>query len=344
MTTDCNNENKSPIPHNERERLQELASYNILDSLPEQEYEDIAVISAHICQMPISIVALIDENRKWHKSKVGIAKDSVPREITICAHTIMKNEVLVVNDTHQHEVLRHVGMVTKPPFVRFYAGVPLINAAGFPLGTLCVVDTKPNQINEFQLNTLKALARQVITLLELRRNLSQLKQQKNELTSLSQTDDLSKLNNRRVLNAELSKELLRSRRYGKSFALIMLDLDYFKALNDKFGHACGDEAITKIGQLLKQQSRETDCCIRYGGDEFIILMPDTDAVQAIDVSNRISQSITKSGGALATLTASIGVAVVENFTVSEESILALADECVYLAKKQGRNQIVSKVN
>jgi len=335
-----NNNIKSPIPKNESERLLELKSYDIVDSFPEDEYDDIALISSHICKTPIATVALIDETRKWHKSKVGINKESVPREIAICSHTIMNDEILVVNDTHLHHQFCNIGMVTKPPFVRFYAGVPLINASGFALGTLCVIDTKPNQLNDFQINALKALGRQVITLLELRRNLAHLEKQKHELVALSQTDDLSNLFNRRVLSRELSKELKRSNRYGGSFALMMLDLDYFKILNDKHGHAYGDKAIVQLGKLLKEKSRETDCCIRYGGDEFIILMPHTNAVQAIEVSERIRQSIDESGGVLDTLSASIGIAIVEEFNVSEKSILALADDCVYLAKEKGRNQIV----
>ncbi|PAJ74953.1 hypothetical protein CJF42_07705 [Pseudoalteromonas sp. NBT06-2] len=334
------NKNKSPIPTNESERLLELESYNIVDSLPEDEYDDIVLISSHICNTPIAIVALIDETRKWHKSKVGINKESVPRDIAICSHTILNDEILVVNDTHLNEKFCNIGMVTKAPFVRFYAGVPLINTSGFALGTLCVLDTKPNQLNDFQINSLKALARQVITLLELRRNLAQLEKQKHELFALSQTDDLSNLFNRRVLSRELSKELKRSVRYGGNFALMMLDLDYFKILNDKYGHAYGDKAIQKIGKLLKEKSRDTDCCIRYGGDEFIILMPNTNAEQAIYVSERIRQSIDKSGGALDTLSASIGIVIVQQFDVSEKSILALADDCVYLAKEQGRNQII----
>lgn len=342
MDTNSKSVHKSPRPKNEKERLKELESYNIIDSLPEKEYDDIALISAHICETPISTVALIDKTRKWHKSKVGINKEFLPRDFTICSHTIMDDKILVVDDTLLHQDFRHIGMVTKSPFVRFYAGVPLINSAGFALGTLCVVDIKPNKLNEFQISALKALARQIIALMELRRSVTQLEEQKKELFALSQTDDLSNLFNRRALTSELSKELQRSRRYGGGFALMMLDIDYFKALNDKYGHGYGDKAIKQLGKLLKDKSRETDCCTRYGGDEFIILMPNTNTQQAIDVGNRICKDINESGCALETLSASIGIVIVERFDVCEKSILALADSCVYLAKEQGRNRVISQ--
>ena len=139
-----------PVPSNEKNRITALEKYNILNSLPEQEYDDITLISAHICQMPIATIAMIDGTRKWHKSKTGIQKEFVPRAISICSHTIMQDDLLEVADTHQHEEFRHIGMVTQPPYVRFYAGVPLINAEGHALGTLCVVDDKPNKLNDFQ--------------------------------------------------------------------------------------------------------------------------------------------------------------------------------------------------
>lgn len=158
-----------PVPINESDRLNELARYHILDTMPEQEYDDIAALAARVCGTPMSTVALVDRDRKWHKAKFGVSTDFVPREISICAHTIMGDSPLIVPDTHEHEVFSRVGMVTNPPFVRFYAGIPLINPNGFALGTLCVIDKLPHSLNDSQLTALNALARQLVTLLELRR-------------------------------------------------------------------------------------------------------------------------------------------------------------------------------
>jgi GAF domain-containing protein len=178
--SDNNSQKDLLLSDNELSRLEEIDSYHILDTLPEQEYDDIAMLSAQICQTPISTVAIVDETRKWHKAQFGLAKDSGPRDFAICSHTILSEGMLIVEDTHLHPILCHIGMVTNPPFVRFYAGVPLINSEGFALGTLCVVDTKPNSLNDYQMKALNALARQVVALLELRKSLKvsqQLQQQ-----------------------------------------------------------------------------------------------------------------------------------------------------------------------
>jgi len=335
------------LPDNELSRLQEISSYHILDTLPEQEYDDIAMLSAQICHTPISTVAIVDETRKWHKAKFGLDKDSVPRDFAICSHTILNDEILLVEDTHLDPIFCNIGMVANPPFVRFYAGVPLINSEGFALGTLCVVDTKPNSLNGFQIRALKALARQTVALLELRKSLkvSQDLQQKivdknRQLQALSQTDDLSNLYNRRVLDRELSHELKRSKRYGGEFSLMMLDIDNFKQLNDTKGHSVGDKAIVAIAQLLQLESRDTDFCIRFGGDEFIILMSSTTAKQAMDMASRIKNRVEMQISSLAGLTVSIGVAHVDSFNITEQDILELADHCLYQAKANGRNAIV----
>lgn len=331
----------------EHARLTEIASYNILDTLPEQEYDDIAMLSAQICHTPMSTVAILDDTRKWHKAKIGMTKDSVPRDFAICSYTICRKEMLVVEDTHKHDVFKDIGMVTNPPHVRFYAGVPLINSNGFALGTLCVVDSKPNSLNDYQKNALEALARQTVALLELRKSLlisealqERVSLQNSQLQSLSQTDELTKLYNRRVLDRELTHELKRSKRYGGEFSLLMLDIDNFKQLNDSQGHGVGDIALRAIAKLLQQESRDTDFCIRFGGDEFMVLMSNTNAEQALDIAHRIRIRVDGEAHALSNLTLSIGIAHVDNFDLNECDIVKLADQGLYRAKRAGRNQVV----
>ncbi|MGB0833464.1 MAG: sensor domain-containing diguanylate cyclase [Psychrobium sp.] len=328
-------------------RLQEIESYEILDTLPEQEYDDIALLSAQICNTPMSTVAIVDESRKWHKAKYGLDKEYVPRDFAICSHTICDDKMLIVEDTHQHDVFKHIGIVNNPPYVRFYAGVPLINEAGHALGTLCVIDTKPNSLTQYQQQALQALARQTMALLELRKALAisqhlekRVSEQNRQLKALSQTDELTDLFNRRVLDRELSRELKRSKRYGGEFSLLMMDVDNFKQLNDSQGHATGDLALIAIAKLLKQESRDTDFCIRFGGDEFMLLMSNTNAKQAQDIACRIRQRVAQHQGVLVDLTLSIGVAHIEQFDLSECDILKLADQGLYRAKRQGRNQTV----
>lgn len=334
-------------PENEKTRLQEVNSYNILDTIPEQEYDDIAMLSAQICHTPASTVAILDENRKWHKAKHGLDKDSVPRSFSICSHTILGDDLLIVEDTHQHNIFKNIGMVTNPPFVRFYAGVPLVNSEGYALGTLCVIDTKPNSINDYQKSALKALARQTVALLELRKSLAtsedlqqKILEKNAQLESLSQTDDLTNLYNRRVLERELSRELRRSQRYGGEFSLMMLDVDHFKALNDTEGHAVGDQALINIAKLIQREARNTDFCIRYGGDEFMILMSNTNAAQALKIGSRVRLSVERHKADLSNLTVSIGIAHIDSFELDSEQVLCLADKSLYAAKEQGKNRVV----
>jgi len=171
------------LPKNEQERLASLSEYKILDTRPEQEYDDIVKIIAHICDVPIALIALLDQKRKWHKAKCGTEATGSPREITICSYTITQSETLIIPDTHLDNRFNELDVVTKPPYVRFYAGVPLINKEGYAIGTLCLIDTKPNTLTSQQQESLEAMARQVLRLLESRRMTFELEKQKDKAES-----------------------------------------------------------------------------------------------------------------------------------------------------------------
>lgn len=159
------------IPENELERLRDLNSYSILDTLPESEYEEITKLAAMICQVPIALISLIDNDRQWFKSHFGINVSETPRSLAFCAHAINHpNEVLAVPDARLDERFKDNPLVTSNPSVTSYTGVPLVSTAGYPLGTLCVIDTKPKEMNNEQIEALKALSNQVIRLFELRKS------------------------------------------------------------------------------------------------------------------------------------------------------------------------------
>jgi two-component system NtrC family sensor kinase len=157
-------------------RVAVLEKYAILDTEPEQAFDDLTLLASYVCKTPIALISLVDEDRQWFKSKVGMAASETPREVAFCSVAIQQPDVMVVPDTLQDERFCNNPLVISEPRIRFYAGAPLINEDGYALGTLCVIDRTPRQISQDQKEALQALSRLVLAQLEFRRNLRLLKE------------------------------------------------------------------------------------------------------------------------------------------------------------------------
>lgn len=140
----------SPLPENEKERLEAIRSLHILDTEAELDFDGIVELATQLCDSPISIITLIDERRQWFKAKTGLDIKETHRNLSFCAHAIHNNDVMVVCDTLQDERFFDNPLVTGDPYIRFYAGMPLCTSEGYKLGTLAVLDRKPNDLNEQQ--------------------------------------------------------------------------------------------------------------------------------------------------------------------------------------------------
>lgn len=350
-----------PVPAAEGERLSELDSFSILDTLPEQAYDDITYLASQICDTPIALVSFVDADRQWFKSRVGLGMAETPRDEAFCAHAIVDpDEVLVVPDATADPRFVDNPLVAGDPDIRFYAGAPLVTSTGNALGTICVIDRVPRELTPDQRAALEALSRQVMAQLELRRERAQaervasertryaalleeyqriLERDIEEMSELSITDPLTGLKNRRAFLDRLQEELARCARYGEPLAVALVDVDHFKRVNDAFGHTVGDAVLSQVADVLRHSVRTTDLVARFGGEEFVVLLPSTDTEGAHVLAERLRQAIEAEPWDGATVTVSVGVAVTTAGTEHPDEFVAAADVAMYAAKQAGRNRV-----
>jgi GAF domain-containing protein len=192
------------VAHNETKRLKVLWQYDVLDTVPEEVFDDLTELAARICEAPMALISLVDEDRQWFKSKVGVTMNETSRDVSFCAHAIRQEGLFVVPDAAKDPRFANNPLVTSDPKIRFYAGAPLITPDGHALGSLCVIDKVPRELRLDQQQALLILARHVMTQLELRRHareLAEVRQAREEVK-----DELAEA---RAEAAQLKRELAR---------------------------------------------------------------------------------------------------------------------------------------
>ncbi len=453
----------APLPQNEQERLAKLKEYNILDSEPEAVFDNMVQLASYICQTPIAAISLIDSNRQWFKSIVGINAKETPRDIAFCAHTILQDDAFVIPDALKDERFFDNPLVTEGPGIRFYAGVPLITSNGYHLGTLCVIDTVARELQGEQLDAIKILADSVTAHLDLRLShvairkyvdklqisatifdsaneamivtdadnkfitvnpaftaltgyspddvigktpkilksgrqdrtfYRQMWQKLNgqgswdgelwnkrkdgeeyaewlsikviynedgskkmhvalfsDVTEQKEADEiiwqqanydlLTQLPNRQLFHDRLKHEIKISHRKKMSFALLFIDLDFFKSVNDTMGHDVGDLLLANVAKRISAVVRESDTVARMGGDEFTAILPH---IESADDARRVAQAIVETlaqpfhlNGEVITISASIGVSLYPQNAKDSKELMQHADKAMYKVKEQGRN-------
>ena len=349
------------LPDNEQERIEALRSLDILDTDPEPEFDELVKLAAELCDTPIGAVTLVDEHRQWLKAVVGLSVRETPRDVSFCSHSILEPVMFVVEDAEKDERFAANPLVTGYPGVRFYAGMPVIGPGGLPMGALCVIDRVPRSLTTQQRSALEILARQVSSLMELRIERkalrsalvekeamvaaldlarAELEAANRRLEELATTDALTGLRNRRSFDERLVDEFESSKRWMRPLSIALLDIDDFKKRNDQFGHAAGDTALREVASLLRTAVRRSDIAVRYGGEEFAILMPGADVAQAAVLAFRLLASVKTGNWEHGALTFSIGVSSMNlEADLSGVAMVSRADKALYAAKRQGKNQV-----
>lgn len=300
-----------------------LERLEILDTDPEPEFEKITSLVKSVFDVPIAAVSMIDRDRQWFKSIQGLDVTQTPRGIAFCDHTIRSTECLVVSDATQDPRFAENPLVIGPPYIRAYMGVPLITPDGYAIGSLCAIDRKPREFTPDRRLILASFADLVMNELELRQ--------------VASCDGLTRLANRLSFDRELTRVF---QKFPEA-ALVMLDLDRFKAINDSYGHRAGDEVIKAVAGILRERCPEAGCTARLGGEEFAVLLPGHDAGSAMLLAQSIREAIEHarlSRYPQITFTASLGVATRAGH-IDPDRWMVAADGALYAAKAAGRNRV-----
>ena len=310
---------KPDIPQDEGVRLKALRSLDVLDTPSEERFDRLTRLAKRMFDVPIALVSLVDENRQWFKSCIGLNVSETPRDISFCGHAILDNEIFIIPDAIKDERFSDNPLVLNEPYIRFYAGCPLRYLDGSMLGTLCIIDTQPRVLNEEDLDALKDLA--------------ELAEHELMAVQLATQDELTNISNRRGFIKLAQHGLDICARHNISASLVFFDLNKFKSINDIFGHAEGDTALIAFSDHMKNTFRNSDVIGRLGGDEFAVLLTDTSLEPAEKTISRFRVSIehyNKESNLGYEISFSEGIVAIDHEkNISLESLLGQADSLMY---------------
>ena len=337
-------------------RLEAVRGIGLLDTPSEDCFDRLTRLAAKLTDAPAAFVTLVDRDRDFYKSSYGfdepLASERQLEGRTLCHYAIVTEVPLVLDDVTQEVVFRDVPIVQSLG-VRAYIGIPLVTEGGQVIGSFCAVDFKPKQWSERDIDILTDLARSTMREIDLRRLVqelastnAQLVEQMETITALNQKlevlstiDALTGLNNRRAFEDSLAQELALVDRRSTPLSLVIVDVDHFKIINDTYGHATGDKVLQAIAALLTQSARAIDVVARIGGEEFAVILPNTDAASASVVAERMRAAVANDAELNMSLTISLGIAtLLKQETAS--SLFVRADKAMYAAKDGGRNRVV----
>ena len=371
---------RAQVPADDGERIEELHSYEVLDTPPDDVLDELTYLAARICGCPIGLISLVDEDRQWFKSKVGVETVEAPRDVAFCAHALLDpSEMCIIPDTTKDPRSADNPLVTAKRGIRFYAGVPLVTAAGYALGTICVMDREPRELSEDQKRGLTALGRLVMTRFEVQRpkpealaapanadieelqrkveelqraaeerrsfqeelldRQRQLEEQADRMAKESLLDPLTGIANERGFLQRLDEEFSRARRYEIPLSLVFIDIDHFQSYNDEFGDVAGDSVLEQVATLVHDHSRVSDFVARYQGGQFAAILTNTDLEGAMIMAERVRTAVEGATWLGRAVAVSAGVVSMDADSDSLAQFIEDANEAMNEAKSQGRNRV-----
>lgn len=262
------------IPHNEEQRLISLREANVLDTEMEERYDRLTRIAQYTFSVPIALVSLLDENRQWFKSCIGLGVRETPRDISFCGHAILQKDVFVIEDAHKDERFFDNPLVTNDPYIRFYAGCPLYSSNGLALGTLCIIDASPRNFSASDRATLQDLAKLVEQ--ELAATFS--KGYDHLFEGLNRVGFFEKA----ILEFELCQKL------KMPAAIALFEMTNIKTINKAHGCTMGDEAIANFGSWLNLAAPSASIIARFSSVTYAVFLKDSNLVDASFLVDRFN--------------------------------------------------------
>ncbi|GAB3600803.1 diguanylate cyclase [Angustibacter peucedani] len=320
-----------PVPPDEESRLVALERLAVLDRPRDPDLDALTRLAAYVAGTDLAVINLVDATRQWQASAFGGEPGEVDRADSMCARSILSRDITYVPDASQDVTFADNPFVTGDiDSVRLYASAPLIVSTGEVVGTLCSFDRRPGELSRTQLERLRDLADQTVRLMELR-------SQTELLTRAATRDPLTGLPNRRLLDEALGRAFARRARGETEPAVLFVDVDEFKTVNDTHGHGAGDQLLRDVAQRLLGAVRAVDLVARVGGDEFVVLLELPDERAPLDpVLDRVTAALAQPydvRGASVPVSSSVGSARAQRPFDTPGDLLRRADEAMYGAKR-----------
>ena len=310
------------------DRLAALNAEGLLDAAPEPMFDRFARLAARVAGAPTALVSVVTDDRQHFAGLCGLAQPwadarQTPLSHSFCQHVVANAAPLVVDDARRDTVLSSNLAIDDLDIVA-YAGFPFLSPGGHVLGSLCAIDSVARSWQPAQLESLADIALLIGHELE-RRDLVR------RLAIGARSDPLTGMANRRAWEEELPSALRRAERLGHPLSVVLIDLDHFRAYNERHGHPAGDSALREVGVRWRGQIRDIDLLARIGGEEFGLLLPGCDDEAALEIVNRLRADIPEG------LTASAGI-VAWAIPLTAEQFVAEADRALYRAKRDGHDR------